>query len=90
MSKGSKILITVIVIVAIVAVLWYVGWGKKAANAPANENASSTSSSLQTSATDTSNAAIQSDVTKIDTQMNGLSKDSASVDQSLNDKPVQQ
>ncbi len=86
MPKSTKIVLTVVIIIVVAGILWYVGVGKKAANAP-GPNATS---GLSTSDSDTSDAALQKDLTTVDAQMNGLSKDSASVDSSLNDKPVPQ
>jgi len=42
------------------------------------------------SAIDNSNAALQTDLSNIDSQMNGFSSDNASISQGLNDQPVQQ
>lgn len=42
------------------------------------------------SANGNSNAALQTDLSNIDGQMNGFSSDNASINQGLNDQPVQQ
>ena len=42
------------------------------------------------SATDNSNAALQTDLSNIDSQMNSFASDNASVNQGLSDQPVQQ
>jgi hypothetical protein len=49
-----------------------------------------TSSALPTPPTDDSNAALNQDLVSIDSQLNGLASDSASIDQGLNDQPVTQ
>lgn len=42
------------------------------------------------SMTDDSNAGLQTDLSNIDSQMNGFASDNASVNQGMNDQPVQQ
>ena len=48
------------------------------------------SGSAQISASASSDAALQTDLNSVDAQLQAASNDSASVDQGMNDKPVQQ
>lgn len=43
-----------------------------------------------TTGSDTSNAALSADLSQVDGQMNAMSGDNASINQGLNDQPVQQ
>lgn len=54
-------------------------------NMPANNSDASA-----TSPTDTSDAAIDKDLSSVDNQMNNLNADSGSIDQGLNDQPIAQ
>ncbi len=103
MSKTSKIVIWLIIVIIVIAgVLWFVTRGI-APSAPGTSGTSTTpnslsvgsiapptSSALPTPATDVSNAALNEDLTSIDNQLNGLASDSASIDQGLNDQPISQ
>jgi hypothetical protein len=99
MSKTSKITIGVIIVI-IAVIVWFLMAGKNpvsvqpTSSAPAPQNApapaSTSSEGLSTSPTDTSNAALNQDLTSIDAQLNGLASDSANIDQGLNDQPVSQ
>ena len=90
-------LVVVIAIVAI-GWIWY-GGGSNSVNSTATtitqpsvstnnqtasaQNSVSPDAGLTTSASDTSDTALQSDLNSVDGQMNGLNSDNASVDQSL-------
>ena len=57
-------------------------------NPPANQTPSTTPNGI--SATDNSNAALQTNLASIDSQMNGFSSDNTNITQSENDQPVSQ
>jgi cytoskeletal protein RodZ len=105
MSTTLKIVLGVVVAVVVVGGIWWWVAASKTAEAPAvsttqTQNMTPTSTAMNTStppapsngvsATDSSNAALQADLSNIDTQMNGFSSDNASVSQGMNDQPVQQ
>ena len=100
MPQSSKT-IWIVVAVAVVLVLggvWWYGQSGSGYNAPVSDQSQSggdnqaaapsgnPSASLQGS----SDASIDGDLSTYDSQMKGLTSDSASVDQSLNDQPVAQ
>lgn len=100
MSKSTQVALWIAVAVLVVGglVIWMVG-NQTAAPSPAAQapNASTTNQAAagQTSgnsmvSNSTSDAAFQGDLANIDSQMNSFSSDSASIDQGLNDQPVQQ
>ena len=103
-TTAKTILWIIVAIVVIGAIWWWVSMSQTAtapttgqANQPAanipTTNINSTASSTTTpgvSATDSSNAALQTDLSNIDTQMNGFSSDNTNVNNGLNDQPVQQ
>ncbi len=90
MSKSSKFIVW-IVIAAIVVVGIILIINSNQSNQPAGTSAGiSGNVSGQTSPTDTSDAALNQDLSSLDNQLNGLSSDSASINQSLNDQPVTQ
>jgi uncharacterized protein (DUF3084 family) len=61
------------------------------ANKPADgQNNVSADSETATSPKDTSDAAIEKDLSSIDSQINNLGNDSADIDKGLNDQPVEQ
>ncbi len=98
MSTGAKTVVWIIVaIVVIGGLIWW--FGKPAPSAPTaatgtpqNQAQSPTANSGNpaVSATDNSNAAIDSNLSNIDTQMKGFASDNASVNQGMNDQPVAQ
>jgi hypothetical protein len=108
MSKTSKIVLWVIVLIVVVgAIAWFVMGQKGAAPTaqlyptPAAGNATASPASptgatetasggLFTAPTDDSNAALNQDLATINSQLNGLASDSASIDQGLADQPVSQ
>ncbi len=90
-----------IVLIVAAGIIWFAMGNKSIAPAvpgysgtPASPTAETitppTSAVLPTPPTDDSNAALNQDLTSIDSQLNGLASDSASVDQGLNDQPVTQ
>lgn len=67
------------------------GGSPDAANNPATEqNNSSGDSETAISPKDTSDAAIEKDLSSIDSQINNLGNDSADIDKGLSDQPVEQ
>ncbi len=87
-----------IIVAAIVIVggIWWWMASRTGANVPSSPAASSNNANA-TSSTSTaslpqgnSNQAINQEMTSINAQMNGLSSDTASVSQSMNDQPVPQ
>lgn len=93
--------IAIVVVAGGAWVLWWSGLlgGKQAPAAPATQTGAATQATSNTppptlngmsQANDTSDAAVAQDTAAVDVQMQGLNSDSASVDSSLNDKPVAQ
>jgi hypothetical protein len=80
-------LLIILIIIVIIGWLWY-GNSIKVQAPPTpnttNSEAVSAEAGLTTSATDTSNAALQSDLDSVDAQMNGLNTDTTNIDSSLN------
>ena len=102
MSKKS-ILWTVIVVVAAVIVVWlYIAnsgagapavqpTGDNSGNAPAaSDNGSVTSPAATSNPNDSSNSALDQDLSNVDQQLNGMSSDTQSINSGLNDQPVTQ
>ncbi|MBX4192213.1 hypothetical protein KW798_01880 [Candidatus Parcubacteria bacterium] len=93
-----KWIIGIIVIAAVGAGLWYSGvltpllsmGSPTATTTVQTTTAAPSSSGLPTSDADSSDDALVKDAAAVDAQIEGLNQDSASVDQSLNDKPVEQ
>ena len=103
MSSTGKITLWVVIILVVVVggVWWWVasqGAGTNGGVAPSTgtaavvnpSSASSTASASSSLPQGNSNQAINQEMTNINAQMNGLSSDTASVNQSLNDQPVPQ
>jgi hypothetical protein len=102
MSTFWKIGIPVLVVIIILgAGIWYSQSGgpntvSDYSNQPAQtlqqapDNSQSAQPNDGISATDTSDASLDSDMNTIDGQMTNFNSDSASADQSLNDQPVSQ
>jgi cytoskeletal protein RodZ len=106
MSTTAKIVLVVVVAVVVIGggIWWWaasqantnVGYNSPATSTSmANEgtvanNSTTTTSSSQATSQDDSDQAIQQDMTSVNTQTNGFSSDSASMNQSMNDQPVSQ
>ncbi len=97
-KKGNTVVIVIVVIIAIAALVALVTTRNSASPGTSNQNATSTEkakpetsqvepSTKQTVVTD---ASLEADVAAIDGNLKGLESDSASVDTSVNDKPVGQ
>jgi cytochrome c biogenesis protein ResB len=102
MSKTGKIILWIVIVIIVVGGIgwWMASRGGSPVAAPVSNNnsvgtaavPSSTASGSQSTSypQGDSDQSINQDMTNINTQMNGLSSDNASVTQSLNDQPVQQ
>lgn len=84
-------------IVVIAGIWWYVSWQQTAqAPAPTSSNTQQQGTVGQQNGGSNglsqgdSNANLQQDLSAVDAQLNGLASDSVSVDQGLNDQPIQQ
>lgn len=97
MSRTGKTAVLVVAVVVIVGLWWLMS--RENAYAPtADTNAPSSPASgsglgagtAPTSAQNTSDAGLEQDMASIDAQLNTLGSDSAAIDQSMNDKPVEQ
>lgn len=100
MKKG--ILWTIAAVVVIGGGIWWWVSSSRPATSPTAMDQTNNQAQMQTppsqptssdngvSATDSSNAALNTDLSNIDSQMNGFSSDNASVNQGMNDQPVQQ
>ena len=103
MSTSAKVILGIVIVVIIAGGIWVwkssapsatntaANTNQPAANTPSANNASS-GSQTQTgvSASDNSNAALQASLSNVDSKMSGFSSDNASVNQGMNDQPVQQ
>ncbi|MDO8518084.1 MAG: hypothetical protein Q7S26_02225 [bacterium] len=99
MSTAIKWVIAIIIIAGGAWLLWWSGWlggiqqpaPESTTTAPA-EATSNTPPTLNgmSSASDTSDVAVAQDIAAVDSQMQGLVSDSASVDASVSDTPVTQ
>ena len=102
MSNTGKIILWVVIAVVVIGGIWWLVAGQSnVATAPSN-TASGTAGSPESATTTASttvsasypqgnsNQAIDQSMTNLNTQMNGLTSDNASVTQSLNDQPVTQ
>src|SRR5947209_1494293 len=96
MSKGGKITLGIILAILVVGVvMWWAGFmGGSNGSYPAPvASTGSQSSATQTNVAGSSgsgNQSISQEMASVDTQLSGLSSDSASIDQGLNDQPVPQ
>ena len=88
----TKWIMGVAVVVVVGAGLWWwFGTSHNAAPAGSSQTATTTEQTNgMSNAGDTSNQALVRDTAAIDAQIQGLSQDSASADQSMSDQPVSQ
>lgn len=95
-----KWIIGLLVVVAAGAALWWSGWlgvfgttptpvpqDQQAAAAPTQQATPTPQNDLPTALSDASDAALAQDWVAINIQLQKLSSDGATIDQSLNDKP---
>ncbi|HTK33081.1 MAG TPA: hypothetical protein VL335_00845 [Candidatus Paceibacterota bacterium] len=91
MSSHLKTIVLLVILIAVVIIgwLWYAMSNGTPVQAPASQNSPSadnyaaTDAGLTTSASDSSDAALQSDLNSVGTQMNSSNADTANIDQSL-------
>lgn len=86
MSTTSKVVLSVIVILLIALGIWYAATFRQSNNQAALNSAPSApvaENGLTTSPSDTSNTALVQDMGSINSQMQGLSSDSAAVNESM-------
>ena len=95
---STKAIVWIIIILLVILGVWYF-WSAQNSPLPASEQTSGISqttsgesqgSSEQNISSGDSNADLTADLNAIDSQTNAANSDSASVDQSFNDQPVQQ
>ncbi len=87
MSSSSKAILWIVIVVVVAGgAWWYLGSRKTEAPSTQTNSANTAAATLSQGS---SNQNLAQDLTKIDAQMNGLSSDSASVSQSVNDQPIQ-
>lgn len=99
MTTSIKLIVGVVIIVAVAAVLWYMGilapllGGGAVSETPTTTQQQVTQgppSDLPTQSNDTSDAAIAQDAAAIDAEISALTSDSGQMDQSMNDKSIEQ
>ena len=94
MSSKAKLAITIIVIVvALGGVYWWLTSQQGAlapSTAPGGASTSQNGAAQPQLTSGNSNADLNQDLATIDAQMNGVSSDSASMNNSFNDQPVTQ
>lgn len=97
MSKIGKIILWVVIAVVVIGGIWW--WAAGQAGAPSvssgNNASTTTTSTASTTASSSypqgnSNQSINQDMTNLNTQLNGLNSDNASVTQSMNDQAIPQ
>jgi hypothetical protein len=92
MSKASQATLWVVLAVLVIGGIWWWSMSNNGSYSPSSTyNPGATSTSQSNGApSDNSDQAINQDMTNANAQINGFSSDSASIDQGLNDQPVQQ
>jgi cytoskeletal protein RodZ len=101
MSTSTKSIIIFLIVVLILLGVWWMLAGKSqptpAQSAPVTQNVTTTTSAGQApspatsvAGRDDSNTSLDQDLNSVDAQLKVVDTNSASVDQSLNDKPVAQ
>jgi zona occludens toxin (predicted ATPase) len=99
MSNSTKAILIFLVVVLIVLGIWYLVAGKNQpapAQNPATAQTAVTTTQTQSMPADSisqsgsSDASFSADLNSIDAQLKVVDTNSASVDQSLNDKPIAQ
>jgi cytoskeletal protein RodZ len=93
MSKTGKVIMWIVIVIIVVGgIWWWVISRSNTAMAPSGDNTPSVSANATSTSypQGDSDQSINQDMASMNTQMNGLNSDNASVTQSLNDQPVQQ
>lgn len=90
MSKSSQVFLSVVIaIILIGGGIWW--WNASQMSGTETGTATSPNGGSDTlSAGANSDAYLNSDLTNMDTQINGLASDSANINQSMNDQPIPQ
>jgi len=99
MSKSKVVLGVVVAVVVIGGLAWW-SMGQQGGGSPAGISQNNPGAAApqpapapaqqQVTAQSATNASMNQDLSSMDNQMKGLSSDSASVDQSMNDQPIPQ
>lgn len=89
MSKQVKIIVSIIVLIILIAVCYSLSKSSRVSNTNNSPVVShgtviNTNTKLTSSASDSSDAALQIDAAALDAQLQGLNNDSASINQSVN------
>lgn len=88
MTKKSKILTIIVIIIVLISVIWLWYHNSQNQNYISQQqtelNTQNASSVVPTLTQGTSDTAISQDINSLDQQLNGVSSDTASVNQSLN------
>lgn len=92
MSKNAKISIVIIIAIVLVGAIWMAS-NHRSQTSLNTEN--SNTNNMETAASipltkGNSNQELDQDLASIDSQMKSMNNDSADIDQSFNDKPIQQ
>lgn len=101
MSKTGQIVLWIVVAVIVIGGIWWWVASRNHAStvAPAMNSVPTASTTSMAGASTTastsypqgdSDQSINEDMTNLNTQLNGLNSDNASITQSMNDQPVQQ
>jgi cytoskeletal protein RodZ len=101
MSNSTKAILIFLVVVLLLIGIWYLVAGKSQpapaqnpvvtqSQTEAGQAPTTSAAGSSVSARDNSDASLSADLTSIDAQLKVVDTNSASVDQSLNDKPVAQ
>ena len=95
MQSALKITLWILVVIVVAGGIYY--WYQNArSNAPAAPTPVATSTgngapaSVLPSGSDTSDAALNQDLSGMDTQLSAMSADTASIDSGMNDQPIPQ
>ncbi len=90
----------VVTVIVVVGIIWWLSSGTVPATAPTTSSNTAPQSAVpsKNTATDTtiiapqdnSDVSLNQDLSSIESQMNGLTSDSQSIDQGLNDQPISQ
>lgn len=93
MSTATKWVVGIAILAILAWLLWWSGWLAKPAQAPTQQQSAASAQAPNngmSAPSDTSDAALSQDGAAVDAQMQALQGDSANVDTSLNDQPIEQ
>ena len=83
MSKSSKTILIIIILIAIIAIIWTYIPKSVGYHGGTQVNITSLENNYVASTTDTSDSAINQDMSNLDSQLNDLNSDESNVDASL-------